>query len=61
MSILRKRYAEGQVVTGLLYIDDDELDLHGVLNTTERPLNAVSPAELCPGRAALDALNKSFR
>jgi 2-oxoglutarate ferredoxin oxidoreductase subunit beta len=61
LSVLRKRYAEGQVVTGLLYIDDDEVDLHGLLNTAERPLNAVSPTELCPGQAALDKLNKSFR
>lgn len=61
LSILRKRYAEGQVVTGLLYIDDDAVDLHGILNTAGRPLNAVSPAELCPGQAALDKLNKSFR
>lgn len=58
---LRERYARGQVVTGLLYVDDDQADLHDLINTSARPLNAVPPAELCPGNAALEQLNKTFR
>lgn len=61
IATLRKRYAKGQVVTGLLYIDDDEADLHALLNTSERSLNSVSPSELCPGRAGLKKINNSFR
>lgn len=58
---IRKRYAAGEVVTGLLYIDQEECDLHHLLNTSERPLNELAMAELCPGSAQLDAFNKSLR
>ena len=61
IATLRERYAKGQVVTGLLYLDDDEADLHALLNTSERPLNAVPTAQLCPGKSELSKLNKSFR
>lgn len=61
IATLRDRYARGQVVTGLLYVDDDQADLHDLINTSARPLNAVPAAELCPGGGALDQLNKSFR
>ncbi|MGD9867528.1 MAG: 2-oxoacid:ferredoxin oxidoreductase subunit beta [Hyphomicrobiales bacterium] len=61
LSMLRKRYAQGQVVTGLLHIDDDAADLHGLLGTTPRPLNAIPASELCPGSAVLDSINDRFR
>ncbi|MDA7947490.1 MAG: 2-oxoacid:ferredoxin oxidoreductase subunit beta [Hyphomicrobiaceae bacterium] len=61
LATLRKRYERGQVVTGLLYIDEDEADLHALLNTTQEPLNAVSMDKLCPGNAVLQKINKSFR
>jgi len=58
---LRKRYAKGQVVTGLLYIDDEDVDLHSLLGTTTQPLNAVPMSDLCPGNAELAKINKSLR
>ncbi len=61
IATLRKRYTKGQVVTGLLYIDDDEADLHALLNTSERPLNSIDARQLCPGKVELGKLNKSFR
>lgn len=61
LTTLRKRYAKGQVVTGLLYIDEDDADLHTLLNTTKEPLNAVPMSELCPGSKVLSDINKSFR
>jgi len=45
------------VVTGLLYVEDDPLDLHDAQNTVEVPLNALSDAELVPGSAALATFN----
>ena len=53
--------AKGQVVTGLLYIDDNEADLHTLLDTTGEPLNAVPMSDLCPGNAQLAKINKSLR
>jgi 2-oxoglutarate ferredoxin oxidoreductase subunit beta len=61
IAILRARYTKGQVVTGLLYIDDDEADLHALLNTSQQPLNSVAPADICPGHAGLKEINAKFR
>ena len=61
LTTLRKRYAKGQVVTGLLHIDDQDADLHSLLGTTSQPLNAVPMSSLCPGNAELAKINKSMR
>tara|TARA_Y100001933_G_scaffold143285_1_gene142069 strand:- start:18 stop:1073 length:1056 start_codon:yes stop_codon:yes gene_type:complete len=53
--------AEGEVVTGLLYVDPNAGDCHEILDTVERPLNSLGEAELCPGSEALDGINASFR
>jgi 2-oxoglutarate ferredoxin oxidoreductase subunit beta len=61
LNAIRKGNAKGQVVTGLLYIDKDEQDLHNLIATDKRPLNELPFAELCPGAAKLDALNAGYR
>jgi 2-oxoglutarate/2-oxoacid ferredoxin oxidoreductase subunit beta len=61
MNFLHQHAAQGQVVTGVLYLDGEAADLHQHLNTTEIPLNALSEKELCPGSAALDKINASMR
>jgi 2-oxoglutarate ferredoxin oxidoreductase subunit beta len=49
------------VATGLLYINEQQEDLHDVMATDQRPLNALPMGELCPGSKALDGLNARFR
>ena len=61
MSFLLHHAAEGQIVTGLLYVDNDPDDLHSHLATVAAPLNALGEAELCPGSTALDRINASLR
>ncbi len=61
MGFLHQHAAEGQVVTGLLYVEPESADLHEHLNTVEAPLNALSEKELCPGAAALDKINAGLR
>jgi 2-oxoglutarate ferredoxin oxidoreductase subunit beta len=61
MSFLLHHAAEGQIVTGLLYVDSDPDDLHTHLATVETPLNALGEKELCPGSATLDKFNASLR
>jgi len=61
MNHLHERAALGEIVTGLLYVDESAEDMHRHLNTVETPLNALTEAELCPGSAALEALNASLR
>jgi 2-oxoglutarate ferredoxin oxidoreductase subunit beta len=58
---MQERYEAGEIVTGLLYVDGQALDVHAAHNTTHRPLNALGVGELCPGRSALDALNAKLR
>lgn len=52
---------DGEILTGLLYLEPKTEDLHEILNTTERPLNTLTQAELCPGGAGLEKLNAALR
>ncbi len=52
---------KGEILTGLLYIDETAQDLHSLLATTEQPLNSLGKAALCPGSNALAKLNASLR
>jgi 2-oxoglutarate/2-oxoacid ferredoxin oxidoreductase subunit beta len=61
LDFLQERQATGEIVTGLLYIDAQAEDLHDRLNTPPAPLNAMGDAELCPGSAALEAVNAGLR
>jgi len=61
MNYLQERQAQGEVVTGLLYLDPDPEDLHGHLETVEQPFNRLEAADLCPGSAALKKINASLR
>jgi 2-oxoglutarate ferredoxin oxidoreductase subunit beta len=58
---VRRLQSQGEVVTGLLYVDPGESDMHAVNNTVEGPLTDLAFAELCPGSAALDALMDEYR
>ena len=48
-------------MTGLLYQDASDFDLHDAQNTIAAPLNALTDPELVPGSAALAKLNASLR
>ncbi len=61
ISYLQERTAAGEIVTGLLYVDPAPEELHSHLHTVATPLNALGDADLCPGAAALTALNAGLR
>lgn len=61
LSYLQRRQEEGEVVTGLLYVDPDAADCHDIMETVSTPLNALTEAELCPGSRNLERVNESFR
>src|SRR6187549_1392942 len=61
MAYLESRRAQGEVVTGLLYVDTESDDMHASLRTVDAPLNSLGDAELVPGNAALVAVNASLR
>jgi 2-oxoglutarate ferredoxin oxidoreductase subunit beta len=50
---LRQARAAGDVVTGLLYIDESAADLHEMHNTVSRPLRDIAFSDLCPGSEVL--------
>ncbi len=61
MNHLQKHHAMGEIVTGLLFVDPKACDLHVHLNTVDAPLNTLDERALCPGAAALEAVNASLR
>jgi 2-oxoglutarate ferredoxin oxidoreductase subunit beta len=61
MNYVHAREAQGEVATGLLYLDPEPRDLHAHLNTVEMPFNRLGEAELCPGGAALAKINAELR
>jgi 2-oxoglutarate ferredoxin oxidoreductase subunit beta len=61
MAYLQERQAAGEIVTGLLYIETEVEDLHERSRTVHTALNRLTEAELCPGSAALQAINSGLR
>jgi 2-oxoglutarate ferredoxin oxidoreductase subunit beta len=52
---------KGEILTGLLFIDENSTDLHDILNTNETPLNLMSRDLLCPGSNVLATINDELR
>ncbi len=45
---LQERHAEGEIVTGLLYVDPEATDLHDRLGTAKKPLSQMGTSDLLP-------------
>jgi 2-oxoglutarate ferredoxin oxidoreductase subunit beta len=58
---IRRLQSQGDVVTGLLFIDERAADMHTVNGTVDEPLTGVPYEQLCPGSAALEALQEEYR
>jgi 2-oxoglutarate/2-oxoacid ferredoxin oxidoreductase subunit beta len=61
INAIRSNAGKGKIATGLLYVNETQQDLHDVLATDPRPLNAVPMSELCPGSKALAGINAKLR
>ena len=61
MNAIHRAREKGEILTGLLYIDEASADLHEMIKTSDTPLNALSNDVLCPGAGALENLNQSLR
>ena len=61
INAVQKAKQKGEILTGLLYMNEDSSDLHELIHTTDKPLNALGKADLCPGSDALAKLNASLR
>jgi 2-oxoglutarate ferredoxin oxidoreductase subunit beta len=56
-----KANEQGEILTGLLYLDPQSQELHETIQTIHKPLNALSEKDLCPGNTALEKINDSLR
>ncbi|HYG90979.1 MAG TPA: 2-oxoacid:ferredoxin oxidoreductase subunit beta [Azospirillum sp.] len=61
MNYLAERQEEGEIVTGLIFVEPDAADLHERLRTVDTPLNRLTDDELCPGAGALAKVNAALR
>jgi 2-oxoglutarate ferredoxin oxidoreductase subunit beta len=61
MTVMEQHRGDGEILTGLIYMDKDSRDLHEALGTVSRPLNQLGPEELCPGSKVLQNINASLR
>jgi len=58
---IRDRHLRGEIVTGLLYVDESGQEPHQMNDTPATGLNKVPFDQLCPGSAELAALQADFR
>ncbi len=61
LSHIAVHQARGEIVTGLLYVNEEAEDLHRHLHTTDRPFNELGPQDLTPEASVLDGINQSLR
>ncbi len=60
-SYLHQHQEKGEIVTGLLYIDETQPDMHEVSQTVATPLRDLPYEALCPGGKTLDAIQDRYR
>ena len=58
---LQERQAKGEVLTGVLYVDESVPDMHEMSNTPDIALTQVPYEKLCPGADALSKLQEEYR
>ena len=61
VAYLREHQTKGQIVTGLLFVDETAPDMLTLSSTTQTPLVDLSFDTLNPGAAALKTLQKQWR
>ena len=61
MNALHKSRDKGEVLTGLLYVDAKQQEVHEILHTIDQPLNELGEMQLIPGSQALEEINASYR
>ncbi len=60
-SFLRDSVNQGEIITGLLYIDESADDMHSEARTVETPLSKLDYQDLNPGQQQLSALMDRYR
>lgn len=61
LEYVQRHNALGEVLTGLLYIDESKPEMHEIAGTTETPIRDLPYDKLNPGREALANIQKAWR
>ena len=60
-SYLHEHQKKGEIVTGLLYIDEDQREMHDISHTVSEALRDLRYSELCPGSTVLEDIQNLYR
>ena len=58
---IREKQAQGEYVTGLIYLDEHSPEFHRINATPAQPLNQIPYEKLTPGNAALEKILSRYR
>ncbi|NNF67936.1 MAG: 2-oxoacid:ferredoxin oxidoreductase subunit beta [Gammaproteobacteria bacterium] len=61
LSYIEKCEAKGEIVTGLLYIDENRSTMHGINNSAKTALRDIDYGSLNPGSKKLAEMQKRYR
>lgn len=61
INVLQRARANNEILTGLIYVNNNRKELHETLYTTNSPLNSLTERDLCPGTDELQTINNMFR
>ena len=61
VNALQESRENGEILTGLIYIDTEEPDFRSMMKIGEKPLNSLTQNELCPGSEELQKINDTLR
>ncbi len=61
MNAVKNAAERNEILTGLLYINQNTKDLHQIINTSDTPLNKLAKDVLCPGSEKLKSINAGLR
>jgi 2-oxoglutarate ferredoxin oxidoreductase subunit beta len=58
---LRDHFNAGEIVTGLLYIDDTRKEMHDLMGNVDTPLANLPMESLVPANGELEKIQKRYR
>jgi 2-oxoglutarate/2-oxoacid ferredoxin oxidoreductase subunit beta len=58
---LQEHQSKGEILTGVLFVDESVSDFHEMSNTPDEPLAALPFGKLCPGSEILKKIQEEFR
>jgi 2-oxoglutarate/2-oxoacid ferredoxin oxidoreductase subunit beta len=61
INALKHHREKGQILTGILHVNETLQDTHDILETTDKPLNTLTQKELCPGNQTLQQIFENYR